>query len=157
MLEIKIPTAVAALMVNEHGFVAAVQRRENSAWLGFPGGKIDSGESPQCAIVREVREETSIMPKKLVPAFAGRGREESVNWCQGFVSMHVYSVSILPRPGEPPGAWVNPCDLLCPPFERYNAELFKFMVRHLISVMDGPVRAAMLKLVGHLNKGTKLL
>ena len=49
---------VAAIIIRE-GQVFATQRGygEFQGWWEFPGGKIESGECPQEALVREIREE----------------------------------------------------------------------------------------------------
>lgn len=54
-------TAVA--LVNEHGAVLVQQRDISGSHAGlweFPGGKLEPGESPQEAAVRELREELGI-------------------------------------------------------------------------------------------------
>ena len=49
---------VAAIIIKD-GKVFATQRGygEFKGWWEFPGGKIEGGESPQEALVREIREE----------------------------------------------------------------------------------------------------
>ena len=52
---------VCAVIVN-NGRIFACQRGygEWKDWWEFPGGKIESGETPEDALVREIREELSI-------------------------------------------------------------------------------------------------
>lgn len=52
---------VAAIIIN-NGKIFACQRGygEWKDWWEFPGGKIESGETPEDALVREIREELSI-------------------------------------------------------------------------------------------------
>lgn len=53
----------AAAIVNADGLVLVQKRPDGGAHAGlweFPGGKIDSGESPEEALVRELREELGI-------------------------------------------------------------------------------------------------
>jgi 8-oxo-dGTP diphosphatase len=58
-----VPTIVAAAVVIESGRVLLTQRAEGQHLEGlweFPGGKIEDGESPEEALVRECREECGI-------------------------------------------------------------------------------------------------
>ena len=50
---------VAAAVIVRDGKIFATQRGygEFKDWWEFPGGKIEAGESPEQALVREIREE----------------------------------------------------------------------------------------------------
>src|SRR3954471_10661858 len=57
---------VAVALVDPDGRVLLAQRPEGKAMAGlweFPGGKIEDGESPEDALVRELREELGIAVK----------------------------------------------------------------------------------------------
>lgn len=47
--------------------VLSIGRRNDHGDLGFPGGKLNDGETPLDAVVREVREETGIVVEECVP------------------------------------------------------------------------------------------
>jgi 8-oxo-dGTP diphosphatase len=61
-----IPTylyVVAGLLIDEDGRVLVQQRPKNRSMPGlweFPGGKIEAGETPEAALVRELAEELGI-------------------------------------------------------------------------------------------------
>jgi 8-oxo-dGTP diphosphatase len=52
--------AVVAALVRRQGRVLMSRRREDQSWplcWEFPGGKVEAGERPEAALVREIREE----------------------------------------------------------------------------------------------------
>lgn len=54
---------VAAALINPHGEVLLAQRPPGKMLAGkweFPGGKVEADESPEAALVRELREELGI-------------------------------------------------------------------------------------------------
>ena len=56
-------TVVAAAMVDHDGRVLVQQRPEGTAMAGlweFPGGKVEPGETPEAALIRELDEELGI-------------------------------------------------------------------------------------------------
>ena len=53
--ELLLVPGVAAVVRDGAGRVLAQHRADNGVW-GLPGGAIDPGEAPACAVVREVRE-----------------------------------------------------------------------------------------------------
>ncbi len=67
MAETRSLVLVAAVaLLDPDGRVLIAQRPEGKAMAGlweFPGGKIETGESPECALVRELAEELGITVK----------------------------------------------------------------------------------------------
>ena len=54
---------VAVALIDRDGRVLLTQRPEGKEMSGlweFPGGKVDAGETPEAALIRELREELSI-------------------------------------------------------------------------------------------------
>jgi 8-oxo-dGTP diphosphatase len=59
----KIVLVAACALIDEDGRVLLTRRPEGKPMAGlweFPGGKIDAGETPEAALVRELREELGI-------------------------------------------------------------------------------------------------
>lgn len=57
------PQLIAIAVVERNGFFLVGRRPEGAALAGFwefPGGKVEAGESPEEAAVRECREETGV-------------------------------------------------------------------------------------------------
>ncbi len=68
----KVVLVVAAALIDTDGRVLLAQRPEGKSMAGlweFPGGKVEPGERPEAALIRELREELSIevRPKCLAP------------------------------------------------------------------------------------------
>jgi 8-oxo-dGTP diphosphatase len=58
---------VAAALVDEEGRVLLAQRPEGKSMAGlweFPGGKVEAGETPEAALIRELKEELGIDVKQ---------------------------------------------------------------------------------------------
>ncbi len=72
------PTVVAAALIDAQGRVFVQQRPPGKAMAGlweFPGGKMEPGESPEAALIRELREELGIGTQEacLAPATFSTG------------------------------------------------------------------------------------
>ena len=71
---------VAVALTDVQGRVLIAQRpfdKEHAGLWEFPGGKIEPGESPEAALVRELREElgVTVVPEHLEPlTFSSAGR-----------------------------------------------------------------------------------
>ena len=95
------PFSVIAI-VRQGGLLLSVSRKHNHQDLGFPGGKVEPGEAPEDAVVRELLEETSIRastaPRKV---YMG----ESTNAAHFTWAYEIDSWEGTPRSME--GTWVG--------------------------------------------------
>lgn len=58
------------VLINEDGLILAVSRKDNHEDFGLPGGKVDPGETPEQAAIRETKEETGLEIYDLQLVFA---------------------------------------------------------------------------------------
>lgn len=73
--------AVSAIVRDEAGRAMLQKRGDNGYW-GFPGGKVEPGETVEAAIVREVHEETgyTIRPTRLIGIYSDPANHQIVRY-----------------------------------------------------------------------------
>ena len=76
--------AVCLIITSTNGRYFAVSRRNDTTQWGFPGGKVDPGESHDEAIIRETKEEIGFFVHKteIIPIYSGlcRGKDGHDFW-----------------------------------------------------------------------------
>ena len=111
--EVVLVAAVA--LIDADGRVLLARRPEGKAMAGlweFPGGKVEAGETPEAALVRELDEELGIevAPSCLAPfTFASHAYEDFHLLMPLFVC-RVWEGPVRPREGQET-AWVRPARL----------------------------------------------
>ncbi len=117
------PRSVVGLLFRD-GKICAVSRRNQPEDLGLPGGKIESGETPEDAIDREIREEVHVRVLKKHFVYERVDRTDGkIAWCyiidewEGDPCQSEDGIYV---------SWVTPQRLLEPSctFREYNAGLF---------------------------------
>jgi 8-oxo-dGTP pyrophosphatase MutT (NUDIX family) len=110
--------------MQQDGLVWAVSRRDRPEDLGLPGGKIDAGEAPYTAMVRETFEETGVTVTRAIMVF------ERVDETDGNVAWCYLAQAWIGRPSQQESgifvSLVPPARLLderCT-FREYNRALF---------------------------------
>ena len=111
----KIVLVVAVALIDPDGRVLLAQRPEGRAMAGlweFPGGKVEPGEAPEAALIRELREELAVgtWDSCLAPlTFASHAYDDF------HLLMPLYACrrwAGTPRPVEGQAlAWVRPRDM----------------------------------------------
>ena len=112
MTALRIVLVAAAALVDAQGRVLIAQRPPGKSFAGlweFPGGKLEAGESPEAALVRELDEELGIAvePASLAPlTFASHSYESFHLLMPVFVCRNWQGA---PRPREHTALeWVRP-------------------------------------------------
>lgn len=106
---------VAVALVDADGRVLLAQRPQGKSLAGlweFPGGKVQAGETPEAALIRELHEELGIDVKEscLAPlTFASHGYEAFHLLMPLFVCRR-WEGTVTPREGQNL-AWVRPTRL----------------------------------------------
>lgn len=113
--DLPIVLVVAVALIDADGRVLIAQRPEGKSMAGlweFPGGKVESGEAPDAALIRELQEEIGVDTRQscLAPlTFASHAYEDF------FLLMPLYVCRIwkgIPQPREGQKlAWVRPAQL----------------------------------------------
>jgi 8-oxo-dGTP diphosphatase len=115
MSQLKIVLVVACALIDPDGRVLIAQRPEGRSMAGlweFPGGKIEAGERPETALIRELREELEIEVNAacLAPfTFASHAYPDFHLLMPLYICRRWEGT---PRPVEAPAIkWVHPRDL----------------------------------------------
>lgn len=128
---------VAAALFDADGRVLLAQRPEGKAMAGlweFPGGKIESGETPEQALTRELAEELSITVSEsdLVPFTFASHTYEKFHLFMPLFSIRKWRGTPLPNEGQKL-AWVAPDDLHSYPAPAADIPLFDILVAEIKS------------------------
>ncbi|WP_225770142.1 8-oxo-dGTP diphosphatase MutT [Inquilinus sp. Marseille-Q2685] len=103
---------VAVALVDADGRVLIAQRPEGKSMAGlweFPGGKVDPGETPEAALIRELREELAIDTEEscLAPFTFASHRYERFHLLMPLYLCRRWQGTPQPREGQTL-AWVAP-------------------------------------------------
>lgn len=110
----KVLYVVAAALIDRDGRVLLSQRPAGKALAGlweFPGGKIDAGESPEAALVRELKEELAIDTGEscLAPIGFASHRYDDTHLLMPLYACRVWKGTPVAQEGQNL-AWVFPKD-----------------------------------------------
>jgi 8-oxo-dGTP diphosphatase len=118
--------AAIVCIIDERGRFLSVSRKDDRDKIGFPGGKVDPGETPYEAAKRELKEETGLDSCNMKLVHVGRDGEYETYAFTADV------VGTIETNEEGALTWVTREQLLDPeisPFHEYNANLFNSLDR----------------------------
>ena len=115
-----------AVLVGKRGTKAPLE----GLWE-FPGGKVESGESPASAAVRECWEETGLRVEVIAPFC-----QQVEQYDHGRVRLHFFRCRPLPPTTtvRVPFRWVSLSELASLPFPTGNRNILRHLTRRLASV-----------------------
>jgi 8-oxo-dGTP diphosphatase len=106
---------VAAALIDTDGRVLIAQRPEGKSMAGlweFPGGKVEPGETPEAALIRELAEELSIDTKEscLAPLTFASHAYDDFHLLMPLYACRRWWGTLVPREGQNV-KWVRPLRL----------------------------------------------
>jgi len=126
-------TVVAAVIRNHEGRILLTTRPEGSHMAGlweFPGGKVEDGEAPAAALVRELDEELGLHIEVGEPITFSVHEEPELRILLLFYAATVVSGAARSREGQEI-AWVAPPDLIAYPTPPADAALIRGLSKSL--------------------------
>lgn len=108
----KLVLVVACALIDADSRVLIARRPEGKSLAGlweFPGGKVEEGESPEAALIREMAEELSVTIRQpcLAPLTFASFSYETFHLLMPLYICRRWEGSIMPREGQTV-AWVKP-------------------------------------------------
>ena len=144
MSAIKVVTVVAVGLIRDDGAILLTKRPEGKAMAGlweFPGGKLEEGETPEHALVRELHEELgiSVSPPALQPLTFASHAYDSFHLLMPLYICKEWSGKVSPQENQAM-AWVMPDRLSDYPMPEADLPLVPFFNEHPIGVASGDRR-----------------
>ena len=124
----KVVYVAAAALINQDGLILLAQRPPGKAMAGlweFPGGKIEPDETPEAALIRELREELAIEVSEndVEPITFASHTYQSFHLFMPLFSVRHWIGTPHPSEGQKL-AWVAPQDLHSYPAPEADIPLF---------------------------------
>lgn len=169
MIMAKLVQVAVAILIRPNGEYLLASRPDGKGWAGwweFPGGKIEAGETPEHALIRESQEELGITPTKIQPWIKRRYDYPATHDAEAkTVLLHFFFVSewqgeLQAREGQQ-FAWQHPQKLNVSPVLPANAPIMQALslpsVYAISNVFEMGEQAFLQALKQQLDQGLQLL
>ncbi len=128
-------TVSAVALIDDRGDVLLTQRPAGKSMAGlweFPGGKVEDGETPEAALVRELEEELGLRVSldDLEPLTFASHAYESFHLFMPLYTCRRWSGELIARDGQAM-AWVTPDNLPDYPMPPADEPLIPVLQKHL--------------------------
>jgi len=129
----KLVQVAVAILIQPNGEYLLASRPNGKGWAGwweFPGGKIESGETPEHALIRESQEELGITPTQIQPWIKRRYDYPATHDAEAktvllhFFFVHAWQGDLTAREGQQ-FAWQHPRKLNVSPVLPANAPIMQ--------------------------------
>lgn len=129
----KLVQVAVAILIKPDGEYLLASRPNGKGWAGwweFPGGKIESGETPEHALIRESQEELGITPTQIQPWIKRRYDYPATHDAEAktvllhFFFVHAWQGELTAREGQQ-FAWQHPRKLNVSPVLPANAPIMQ--------------------------------
>jgi len=132
---LRLVLVVAAALVDRDGRILVTQRPEGKAMAGlweFPGGKVQTGESPEFALCRELEEELALDTREgcFTPIAFASHRYDDFHLLMPLYACRAWKGIPTPREGQAM-QWVMPRDLYALPMPPADIPLIPQLMERL--------------------------
>jgi len=165
----KLVQVAVAILIRPNGEYLLASRPNGKGWAGwweFPGGKIEVGETPENALIRESQEELGITPTQIQPWIKRRYDYPATHDAEAktvllhFFFVHAWQGELQAREGQQ-FAWQHPRMLNVSPVLPANAPIMQALslppVYALSNVKEMGEKAFLQALATQLDQGLQLL
>ena len=118
---------------NEYFLIARPEGKPRAGTFELPGGKVENGETPEHAMVRELREELgiSVREEDMIPVTFLSYAYEECHVVLFFYEIKTWQGEISFLEGQPEAVWINIKDFPKHPISEADVILFKRLEKHL--------------------------